>query len=101
VRFDFVTPLSWVGLTYWIMFSVVFGYFAYHVMGGENGLLSYYRTKRIISVKSKELKSLRSKCDVISRNVALLSSGSLDLDLLEERCMVVLNYCHSGDIVVR
>jgi cell division protein FtsB len=57
--------------------------------------------KELVVVKTEELESLRDKCAVLSRNVGLLSSGSLDLDLLEERCMVVLNYCYPGDVIVR
>ncbi|MDR1609699.1 MAG: septum formation initiator family protein [Holosporales bacterium] len=89
------------GLSYWLVFSVVLGYFVYHTVGGENGLLPYFRMKELVVVKTEELESLRDKCAVLSRNVGLLSSGSLDLDLLEERCMVVLNYCYPGDVIVR
>jgi cell division protein FtsB len=89
------------GLSYWLVFSVVLGYFIYHTVGGENGLLSYFRMRELVVVKADELGRLQDKCNALSRDVGLLSSGSLDLDLLEERCMVVLNYCYPGDVVVR
>ncbi|MDR1333426.1 MAG: septum formation initiator family protein [Holosporales bacterium] len=89
------------GLSYWLVFSVVLGYFVYHTVGGENGLRSYFRMKDLVVVKAEELELLQDRCSTLSRNVGLLSSGSLDLDLLEERCMVVLNYCYPGDVVVR
>jgi cell division protein FtsB len=57
--------------------------------------------KDLVVVKAEELELLQDRCSTLSRNVGLLSSGSLDLDLLEERCMVVLNYCYPGDVVVR
>jgi cell division protein FtsB len=101
VNVNFSGLLNWGGLWYWLVFSIVFGYFMYHVVGGGNGLSSYFRTRDLIAAKTAELEALKDKCDSISRNVHLLSSGSLDLDLLEERCMVVLNYCYPSDIVVR
>ncbi|MDR2459022.1 MAG: septum formation initiator family protein [Holosporales bacterium] len=101
MRVNFPSQWGLVGLSYWLVFSVVLGYFVYHTVGGENGLLSYFRTKALITDKTEELGLLRNKCDALARNVKLMSSGSLDLDLLEERCMVVLNYCYPGDVVVR
>lgn len=89
------------GLSYWLVFSIVLGYFVYHTVGGENGLLSYFRMRKLVVVKADELERLQGRCNTLSRNVGLLSSGSLDLDLLEERCMIVLNYCYPGDVIVR
>jgi cell division protein FtsB len=101
VRVSFPGQLGLMSLSYWLVFSVVLGYFVFHTVGGENGLLSYFRTRELIVVKRGELGRLQDRCNTLSRNVSLLSSGSLDLDLLEERCMVILNYRYPGDVVVR
>ena len=37
----------------------------------------------------------------MKRRVKLLSDTSLDLDLLEERARVILNYCYPNEIIVK
>ncbi|MDR0942368.1 MAG: septum formation initiator family protein [Holosporales bacterium] len=81
--------------------GVVLLYFLFHAINGENGLLSYIQIKRQSAMQAEKLKSLKEDFEVLKRRVALLSNDSLDLDLLEERCRIILNYCNPEDIIVK
>jgi cell division protein FtsB len=59
------------------------------------------RTKRQIITQTEKLKNLEENLEILKKHVTLLSNNSLDLDLLEERCRIILNYCDSEDVILR
>lgn len=76
------------------------GYFAYHAVHGERGLLAYGGlTQRI-----HEAEALRDEVEqarrALEHRVRLLHPESLDPDLLDERARVMLNFGYPDDIVV-
>ncbi len=79
----------------------VFAYFLFHAITGENGLLSYVKMKKQVEQQVENLDSIEQELESIKRNVTLLSNKSLDLDLLEERCRIILNYSDPNDSIIR
>ncbi len=75
-------------------------YFIYHAISGENGFLSYVKTKKLILENQLILDKLEQEFKVIERNVKLLSSENLDLDLLEERCRTILNLSKKDEYII-
>jgi cell division protein FtsB len=71
------------------------------VITGENGLISYVGIKKQVEEREVILNERLAELVFLKRRVELLSSKTLDLDILEERCRVILNYCYPGDVVIR
>ncbi len=80
---------------------LVFVYFVFHALSGENGLRAYLITKNQLKKQADKLEQIEKALGSLKRNVKLLSSESLDLDLLEERCRIILNYSNLDDVIVR
>lgn len=98
----FVGTSNNIKLIYKISFIiVVFSYFLFHAINGENGLISYVKIKQQVIEKAETLKNLQSNLIGLQKRVDLLSNKTLDLDILEERSRIVLNYCYPEEIVVR
>ena len=81
--------------------AIALAYFIFHAISGANGLIAYLRTKQVVVLQEETLLKLSTELDSIKRNVDLLSDKSLDKDLLEERCRIILNYSLPGDSVIR
>ena len=84
-----------------LTFLLALGYLGYHSLSGENGYRFYLQIKREIESKQKVLDKLTDDFKDLKLNVEYLNSKSLDLDLLEERCRVMLNYSYGDEIVIR
>lgn len=83
-----------------ITIFLIFVYFSFYTINGERGLLRYmYLSKEIKYAQSIADRYSREKQD-LEQKVRLLSSSSLDLDLLEERARVVLNFTAPDEFVI-
>ena len=80
--------------------GLLIGYFCMHAYSGNHGL----RAKEDLALQMKELSEevarLKAERGEWERRVALLRSGSLDPDMLDERARAMLNYVHSRDLVL-
>ena len=75
-------------------------YFGFYAINGERGLFKmFYLKKEIAAAKEKAEIYQKQKNDLESK-VRLLSSDSLDLDLLDERARIVLNLSSEDDFVI-
>lgn len=83
------------------MIALALAYFGYHAISGENGFLSYMRIKKQYLMQSEILIDLKEKFCNMERDVKLISDKSLDIDLLEERCRIVLNYSDANDCIIK
>lgn len=85
-----------------ILFLVAtLSYLVFHAISGENGFISYVSIKKKVMEESLKLEKLKTERDSLQKKVELLGNRSLDLDILEERCRVVLNYCDADEIVIK
>ena len=76
------------------------GYFAYHVVHGDRGLIAWWNIKQRVTAAKAILAETRGKRETLEHRVQLMNPGSLDPDMLEERARLMLNYGYSNDIVI-
>ena len=76
------------------------GYFIYHAVQGDRGILAWLRVNQQLEAAQQELAKSGSDRTALEQRVALLSNSSLDLDMLEERARIMLNFSDPNDIVV-
>ena len=75
-------------------------YFAYHAIKGKHGLearSSLY--SQALSLEHK-LAGLEAAQFRLERNIALMSDGSIDHDMLEEKARELLNFSRPDDIII-
>lgn len=83
-----------------IVGSMLCVYFAYHAISGERGLIRLISLKQEISKARRISESFKMQKTQLEKKVKLLSSESLDLDLLEERSRVVLNMAGEDEYII-
>lgn len=76
------------------------GYFAYHSVEGERGLVAWIRLNEQIETARAELAGLQAERKALERRVALLRPASLDRDLLDEQVRAILNYVRPDEVVI-
>src|SRR5512145_3022592 len=80
--------------------ACVAGYFIYHAVQGDRGILAWRRVNQQLEAAHAELDTTSAQRAAIEQRVALLSNSSLDLDMLEERARVMLNFSDPDDLVI-
>ena len=83
-----------------VLGACVFGYFAYHAIQGERGILAWLQISQQLAESQATLDELAAEHEDIQRRVSLLSPSSLDPDLLDERARVMLNLAEPDDRLV-
>ena len=76
------------------------GYFVYHSVQGDRGLLSYMRMATEVSRSEAQLDGIVTTRKALSHRVALLHPKSLDPDMLEEQARYTLNYANPNDVII-
>ncbi len=76
------------------------GYFAYHVVHGDRGLIAWWNFKQRVATAKQALAQSQEERGRLENRVRLLNPGSLDPDMLEERARVMLNYGHADELVI-
>ena len=80
--------------------ACVAGYFIYHAVQGDRGILAWLRVNQQLDAAQLELAKSTTDRAALEQRVALLSNSSLDLDMLEERARVMLNFSDPNDLVI-
>ena len=78
----------------------LFGYFAYHVVQGDRGLIAWLKLSQQVETAQLQYDETVAKRAAFAHRVRLLQSRSLDPDLLEERARSVLGLAHPDDIII-
>lgn len=78
----------------------LFGYFAYHVVQGDRGLIAWLKLSQQVDAAQIQYEETVAKRKEFANRVHLLQPQSLDPDLLEERARSVLGLAHPDDIIV-
>ncbi len=76
------------------------GYFAYHGVHGDRGLIAWWKVKQRVVAAKEALTQSENEREKLEKRVRLLNPGSLDPDMLEERARLMLNYGHTDDLVI-
>ena len=83
-----------------IVVFLVFIYFSFYTVNGERGLLRYMYLSKEIKYARQVAEQYNAENRELEQKVRLLSSNSLDLDLLEERARIVLNFTADDEFVI-
>ena len=86
------------GLT--LLACTLVGYFGYHMVHGDRGLLAWQRIGAELEASRAELDRLTAEREELEHRVSLLRRSSLDPDLLDERARLMLSLVGSDDVVV-
>lgn len=74
-------------------------YIGFHAVSGERGVFALFKETRRLEALKAELVEVTSQREILEKKVRLLSSDSLDLDLLDERARIVLGLAGKNEIV--
>lgn len=83
-----------------ILGACIVGYFAYHAIQGHRGLLALNHLQREIAEAEATLAAVRAERERLEHRAQHLRPDSLDLDMLDERARVMLNFSHPDDVVI-
>jgi cell division protein FtsB len=83
-----------------VIFATLFGYFGYHLVNGERGLLSMARLEREVQIANQNLAEAETAKKIWERRVSELRNQSLDPDMLDERARALLNFARKDDIII-
>jgi cell division protein FtsB len=83
-----------------IIGACVFGYFVYHAVQGDRGIMAWLQISQQLAESRATLAVLTVEHEEIQRRVSLLSPSSLDPDLLDERARLMLNVAEPDDRLV-
>ncbi|HVY99325.1 MAG TPA: septum formation initiator family protein [Dongiaceae bacterium] len=87
-------------MTWPMLGACLAGYFVYHAVQGDRGILAWMQINQQIKAAQAELNKTDTEREAMEQRVALLSNTSLDLDMLEERARIMLNFSHPDDLVI-
>ena len=76
------------------------GYFAYHLVEGDRGLIAWLHLTREIRAANAELEAVRAQRQALDLKVSNLKPDHLDPDLLDERVRATLNLVAPGETVI-
>ena len=76
------------------------GYFAFHAIRGERGLIALRQLSHRVELARPEYSKIKSQRMELEHRVSLLHPDSLDPDMLDERARIMLNYGLEDDIVI-
>lgn len=83
-----------------IIAITLLGYFVYHIVQGERGLLSWMRLKQKIELSEQKLKGVQEEQSLLEQRVYLMRPDSLDRDMLEEQARKYLNYGNKEELTI-
>ncbi len=83
-----------------VIFATLFGYFGYHLVNGDRGLLAMAHLQREVMIADQNFAEAEATRKIWERRVSELRNQSLDPDMLDERARVLLNYAGKDEIIV-
>ncbi len=83
-----------------VIFATLFGYFGYHLVNGDRGLLAMARLEREVQTANQNLAEAETTKKIWERRVSALRNQSLDPDMLDERARALLNYARKDDVII-
>ena len=85
---------------FWVLLLLVGGYFTINAIFGERGLQKLVYLQKEVAHARNIADHYRRNKETLDQQVKLLSSESLDLDMLDERARTVLNFVGEGEFVI-
>ena len=75
-------------------------YLSFHMIQGERGLIAFIQIHGEVLAANKTQQTLTSKKNRLQNQVTLLSTKSLDIDMLEERVRIMLGYSRPNETII-
>ena len=79
----------------------IVGYFVYHSIEGDRGLLAYVRLNERLTEAKAQLEEIQAERKALEHRVDLLRTDGLDPDMLDERARAVLGYSRPDDVIIQ
>ena len=79
---------------------ILAGYFAYHLVAGERGLLAWLRLNRELQTANSELARLQADHAALENRVATMRPEHIDPDLLDEQVRRMLDVAAPDETVI-
>ena len=76
------------------------GYFAYHLVQGERGMLAWMRLSQQVRAANATLATVEGERQTLEHRVDLLRPEHIDGDMLDERARATLNLIGPNEIVI-
>ena len=83
-----------------LFFAAAIFYLSFQAFSGERGIFAYFKETRKLELLQAELESTKKQRAELEHRTRLMSSGSLDLDLLDEQSRMVLGVGAPGEVVL-
>ena len=83
-----------------VLLMALCSYFSYFAVKGDRGFLKYMYLQNKVEKAKKINQDYDAQREEWEQKVKLLSSGSLDLDLLDERARTVLNVIGDDEFII-
>ncbi len=83
-----------------VVVMAVLGYFAYHGIQGDRGVLAWQHLQAEVAEAEARLDSLKERRQALEARVARLRSDGVDADLLGQQAREQLNYTHPHELVI-
>ena len=80
--------------------AAIVGYFAYHAVQGDRGLIALTHLQNEIQQAQATLAQVSEQRIELEKRASLLRRDHLDPDMLDERARAVLNYSHPDDVII-
>ena len=80
--------------------SLTIAYFAYHAFAGEQGLGQWTDKQTQLADKKAELAELEAKNAALQKDIARLTPGQIDPDLVEYLARRDLGFVYPGELVL-
>jgi cell division protein FtsB len=80
--------------------SLTVAYFAYHAFAGEQGLGAWTDKQTQLAEKRAVLKQLKSENAALQKDIARLTPGQVDPDLVEFLARRDLGFVYPGELVL-
>ena len=75
-------------------------YFGFHAMNGDRGIFALIKEQRRLELTLNEIEIISEQRRELEHKTRLLSSSSLDLDLLDEQARSMLGYAAPDEDVI-
>ena len=83
-----------------VLLMLLFSYFSYFAIKGDRGVLKYMSLLDKVAEAEQINQTYETQRQEWEQKVKLLSSSSLDLDLLDERARTVLNVIGDNEFII-
>ena len=78
----------------------LFGYFAYHSVQGDRGLIAWLQLGQQVEIAQAVLEKVSRDRSALEHRARLLRPDNLDPDMLDERARQVLSLSHPDELVI-